>query len=86
MGDKKEDDEFVLQIAFTFHKFLLHDETRTALLSNTQVRTRGAQCGQRQRRGMPHPQAPGCAHTLNLCACAHHAHVPRSGVGAAGNN
>ena len=36
MGDKKEDDEFVLQIAFTFHKFLLHDETRAALLSNTQ--------------------------------------------------
>ncbi|EFJ41855.1 hypothetical protein VOLCADRAFT_77409 [Volvox carteri f. nagariensis] len=36
MGDKKEDDEFVLQIAFTFHKFLLHDETRTMLLSNTQ--------------------------------------------------
>ncbi|KXZ50592.1 hypothetical protein GPECTOR_16g767 [Gonium pectorale] len=36
MGDKKEDDEFVLQIAFTFHKFLLHDETRTTLLSNTQ--------------------------------------------------
>ncbi|GIL78094.1 hypothetical protein Vretimale_7500 [Volvox reticuliferus] len=36
MGDKKEDDEFVLQIAFTFHKFLLHDETRTMLLTNTQ--------------------------------------------------
>jgi hypothetical protein len=36
MSDKKEDDEFVLQIAFTFHKFLLHDETRAALLSNTQ--------------------------------------------------
>ncbi|KAG2428744.1 hypothetical protein HXX76_011447 [Chlamydomonas incerta] len=36
MGDKKEDDEFVLQIAFTFHKFLLHDETRASLLTNTQ--------------------------------------------------
>ncbi|MEW5306391.1 MAG: hypothetical protein WDW36_008859 [Sanguina aurantia] len=37
MGDKKEDDEFVLQIAFSFHKFMMYDETRHALLNNTQV-------------------------------------------------
>eukprot|EP00798_Chlamydomonas_sp_ICE-L_P009452 gene9452-32435_t len=37
MGEKKEDDEFVLQIAFSFNKFMMFDETRTALLHNTQV-------------------------------------------------
>lgn len=37
MGEKKEDDEFVLQIAFTFHRFLMYEETRTTLLNNTQV-------------------------------------------------
>lgn len=37
MGEKKEDDEFVLQIAFAFNKFLMYDETRTALLNHTQV-------------------------------------------------
>eukprot|EP00201_Polytomella_parva_P001957 CAMPEP_0175087588 /NCGR_PEP_ID=MMETSP0052_2-20121109/29914_1 /TAXON_ID=51329 ORGANISM="Polytomella parva, Strain SAG 63-3" /NCGR_SAMPLE_ID=MMETSP0052_2 /ASSEMBLY_ACC=CAM_ASM_000194 /LENGTH=860 /DNA_ID=CAMNT_0016359951 /DNA_START=75 /DNA_END=2653 /DNA_ORIENTATION=- len=37
MGEKKEDDEFVLQIAFSFHKFLLYEETRHALLHYTQV-------------------------------------------------
>jgi hypothetical protein len=43
MGDKKEDDEFVLQIAFSFHKFLLHKETRTSLLDHTQARARRVQ-------------------------------------------
>lgn len=38
MGEKKEDDEFVLQIAFAFNKFMLYDATRTALLGQTQVR------------------------------------------------
>jgi hypothetical protein len=38
MGEKKEDDEFVLQIAFAFNKFLMFEETRLALLNNTQVR------------------------------------------------
>mmetsp|Transcript_6170 Transcript_6170/g.13429 ORF Transcript_6170/g.13429 Transcript_6170/m.13429 type:complete len:806 (-) Transcript_6170:755-3172(-) len=37
MGEKKEDDEFVLQIAFSFNRFLMFDETRSALLNNTQV-------------------------------------------------
>lgn len=37
MGEKKDDDEFVLQIAFAFHKFLLHEETRACLLHTTQV-------------------------------------------------
>eukprot|EP00955_Chlamydomonas_euryale_P118839 366562-Chlamydomonas_euryale.AAC.16 len=37
MGEKKEDDEFVLQIAFAFNKFLMYDETREALLNHTQV-------------------------------------------------
>jgi hypothetical protein len=38
MGEKKEDDEFVLQIAFSFNKFLMYDDTRLALLNYTQVR------------------------------------------------
>lgn len=37
MGEKKEDDEFVLQIAFAFNKFMMYDATRTALLGQTQV-------------------------------------------------
>ncbi|KAG1668473.1 hypothetical protein FOA52_005246 [Chlamydomonas sp. UWO 241] len=37
MGEKKEDDEFVLQIAFAFNKFLMYDDTRLALLNYTQV-------------------------------------------------
>jgi hypothetical protein len=37
MGEKKEDDEFVLQISFAFNKFMMHESTRTALLSSTQV-------------------------------------------------
>uniref|UniRef100_A0A7S0RCX9 Kinesin-associated protein n=1 Tax=Chlamydomonas leiostraca TaxID=1034604 RepID=A0A7S0RCX9_9CHLO len=37
MGEKKEDDEFVLQIAFAFNKFMMYDMTRTALLGQTQV-------------------------------------------------
>eukprot|EP00798_Chlamydomonas_sp_ICE-L_P013630 gene13630-19508_t len=37
MGEKKEDDEFVLQIAFSFNKFMMFEETRSALLHNTQV-------------------------------------------------
>ncbi|GAX77716.1 hypothetical protein CEUSTIGMA_g5159.t1 [Chlamydomonas eustigma] len=37
MGEKKEDDEFVLQIAFSFNKFLMYDDTRLALLNYTQV-------------------------------------------------
>ena len=40
MGEKKEDDEFVLQIAFAFNKFLTYDDTRLALLNYTQVRQR----------------------------------------------
>ena len=38
MGEKKEDDEFVLQIAFSFNKFMMYEDTRTALLNHTQVR------------------------------------------------
>lgn len=37
MGDKKDDDEFVLQITFTFHRFLLYKETLDALVNTTQV-------------------------------------------------
>lgn len=37
MGEKKEDDEFVLQIAFAFNKFMMYEETRSALLGQTQV-------------------------------------------------
>jgi len=37
MGEKKEDDEFVLQIAFAFNKFMLFEGTRNAMLSSTQV-------------------------------------------------
>ncbi len=38
MGEKKEDDEFVLQIAFAFNKLMMYDSTRNALLGSTQVR------------------------------------------------
>ncbi|KAK3239306.1 Adenylyl-sulfate kinase (APS kinase) [Cymbomonas tetramitiformis] len=37
MSDKKEDDEMVLQISFTFHRLLLYEPTREALLRHTQV-------------------------------------------------
>ena len=37
MGDKKEDDEFVLQITFTFAKLLAYAETRGTLLRETDV-------------------------------------------------
>lgn len=37
MGEKKEDDEIVLQITFTFHRFLLFPETMAALVENSQV-------------------------------------------------
>lgn len=37
MGEKKEDDEFVLQIAFAFNKLMMYDPTRNALLGSTQV-------------------------------------------------
>mmetsp|Transcript_18523 Transcript_18523/g.35810 ORF Transcript_18523/g.35810 Transcript_18523/m.35810 type:complete len:776 (-) Transcript_18523:393-2720(-) len=37
MSDKKEDDEMVLQISFTFHRLLLCTPTRDALLHYTQV-------------------------------------------------
>mmetsp|Transcript_22516 Transcript_22516/g.76554 ORF Transcript_22516/g.76554 Transcript_22516/m.76554 type:complete len:799 (+) Transcript_22516:38-2434(+) len=37
MSEKKEDDEFVLQISFTFHRFMLYDPTRDALLRETKV-------------------------------------------------
>ncbi len=37
MGEKKEDDEFVLQISFAFNKFMMYDATRQALLGSTQV-------------------------------------------------
>jgi len=37
MGEKKEDDEFVLQIAFAFNKLMVYDSTRNALLGSTQV-------------------------------------------------
>ena len=38
MGEKKDDDEFVLQIAFAFNRFLMFEESRNALLNYTQVR------------------------------------------------
>mmetsp|Transcript_31985 Transcript_31985/g.38691 ORF Transcript_31985/g.38691 Transcript_31985/m.38691 type:complete len:802 (+) Transcript_31985:194-2599(+) len=37
MSDKKEDDEMVLQITFTFHRLLLFEPTREALLRHTKV-------------------------------------------------
>lgn len=37
MGDKKDDDEFVLQITFTFAKLLSFTATRDALLTGTDV-------------------------------------------------
>ena len=37
MGDKKTDDEFVLQLTFTFAKLLAHAPTRRRLLENTQI-------------------------------------------------
>ena len=37
MGDKKEDDEFVLQITFTFSKLLSHKTTAQRLLDETDI-------------------------------------------------
>ena len=37
LEEKKEDDEIVLQTAFTLHKLLLFQETRDELLNKTQV-------------------------------------------------
>jgi hypothetical protein len=37
MGDKKEDDEFVLQITFTFSKLLSHKVTAQRLLDETDI-------------------------------------------------
>ena len=37
MSEKKEDDEFVLQIAYTFHKLLMFEATKQELLTNTSV-------------------------------------------------
>lgn len=37
MGEKKDDDEFVLQITFTFAKMLSQAPTREALLQGTDV-------------------------------------------------
>ena len=37
MGVKKEDDEFVLQIAHSLNALLSHEATRTVLLQGTQV-------------------------------------------------
>eukprot|EP00232_Nephroselmis_pyriformis_P016886 CAMPEP_0182884136 /NCGR_PEP_ID=MMETSP0034_2-20130328/18803_1 /TAXON_ID=156128 /ORGANISM="Nephroselmis pyriformis, Strain CCMP717" /LENGTH=702 /DNA_ID=CAMNT_0025017309 /DNA_START=48 /DNA_END=2152 /DNA_ORIENTATION=+ len=37
MSEKKEDDEFVLQITYAFHRLLLHEASQLALLENTKV-------------------------------------------------
>mmetsp|Transcript_18844 Transcript_18844/g.45016 ORF Transcript_18844/g.45016 Transcript_18844/m.45016 type:complete len:791 (+) Transcript_18844:200-2572(+) len=37
MSEKKEDDEFVLQIVYTFHKLLMFGPTKDELLENTSV-------------------------------------------------
>lgn len=37
MGDKKEEDEFVLQITFTFSKLLGFKATSRSLLENTEI-------------------------------------------------
>lgn len=37
MGDKKEDDEFVLQITYTFSKLLSHAVTAQRLLDETDI-------------------------------------------------
>lgn len=37
MGDKKDDDEFVLQITFTFATLLGHEATARALLKDTDI-------------------------------------------------
>jgi hypothetical protein len=37
MSDKKEDDEMVLQISYTFYQLLVQEPTREALLRYTQV-------------------------------------------------
>jgi len=37
MSEKKEDDEFVLQIAYTFHKLLMFEPTKAELLNGTSV-------------------------------------------------
>ena len=39
LEEKKEDDEIVLQTAFTLHKLLLYPQTRDELLNKTQVLT-----------------------------------------------
>jgi len=37
MGAKKDDDEFVLQLTFTFSKLLSYEATAAALLQNTDI-------------------------------------------------
>ena len=37
LGEKKEDDEMVLQISFAFHRLLCHPATRDALLEHQQI-------------------------------------------------
>jgi len=37
LGEKKEDDEMVLQISFAFHRLLCHPPTRDALLEHQQI-------------------------------------------------
>lgn len=37
LGEKKEDDEMVLQISFAFHRLLFHEPTRDALLEHQQI-------------------------------------------------
>lgn len=43
MSEKKEDDEFVLQIAYTFHKLLMFEPTKAELLNGTSVSPQRAQ-------------------------------------------
>ena len=63
MSDKKEDDEMVLQISYTFYQLLLQEPTREALLRYTQVRqwNRPAAAGRvdSTQLGATRPARPG---------------------------
>lgn len=85
MGDKKDDDEFVLQIAFTFHKFLMQPATRAALLHTTQavmylidlVHDKNAEASARDRRNclVPALSTHLIAQPTGLCI-GFHVHMP----------
>ena len=55
MSDKKEDDEMVLQISYTFYQLLVQEPTREALLRYTQVVFYLVDLLQDKNREVPNP-------------------------------